>query len=138
MESFFQKFTRITNKWLWKRVDFDKVYWYQCCDFVKQTASELWYPITTHWNAIDLWKQWLWPNWKRIVKAPGLKPSAWDIVLFNIWTYWHIADADNSSDNASVWVIEQNRTATGTGLWRDAISKGRYWYGVVLGWFTHI
>lgn len=137
MESYFQKFTRIVNNWLWKRVDVDGVYGAQCVDWARQYTNEAWRPIINRGNAIELWNKGLWGNWKKVEYKPWLKPSAWDVVLFNFKPYWHIAIADNSSDWASVWVIEQNRTATGTGLWKDAISKGRYSYWVVLGWFTY-
>jgi len=138
MQSYFQKFTAITNKWIGKRCDRDGVYGAQCVDWIKQYAEESGYPVTTSWNAIDLWSKWLWDHYTKTPYKSGLFPQAGDIVIQSWPTqYWHIFVADVSNPT-NLLAIEQNaQTWNGSGKGGDAIRKHTYTYKNCLGWFTH-
>lgn len=134
MESFFQKYTRIVNSWIWKRVDVDNSMGFQCVDWVRQFTNEIGYPITNRWNAIDLWKKWLWQNY---IRRTYDVPAAWDVVCFNIGKYWHIWIATNNCRLDTLFVVEQNRTWSATWKGRDAISVWSYPRYKMLWYFTH-
>lgn len=120
-----------------KRVDFDWAYEYQCVDLIRDYAKANSYPsIKTRWNAIDLWTQWLWNNYTRVMNSMIGVPPVWAIVLYSTWTYWHIAIAWRSN---LLWVelLEQNASSwNGKWLWDDAIRVKRNYYHNCLGWFT--
>ena len=133
-------FRRITDKWLGKSIDRDRVFWAQCVDWVKQYAVEQGYPITTSGNAIDLWRSWLWPNYTRVINSANIFPKVGDIVLFSWPTkYGHIAIADEWCTTIALKVIEQNaQTGNGDGKRWNAIRKHTYDYQnpKCVGWFT--
>lgn len=100
--SIYQDILASFKKWTGKPVDFDWQYANQCVDWVKQYAKDIWYPITTYWNAKD-YVNGLWKNWKRVPEW-----QVWDIVIFPNGKYGHIAVVEKK-----IWsyldVREQNR-----------------------------
>lgn len=104
--SLYQKYLSTIKKWIWKPVDFDWYYANQCVDWAKMYAKDLWYPITTSWNAKDFVKKWLGKNWVRVTWEAWV----WDIGIQPRWTYWHIFVVE-SIKNGTLYVIEQNRDA---------------------------
>ncbi len=102
MLSLFQKHTRTIKNFLGKIVDVDKRYANQCVDWVKKYAIEIGYPITTFGNAKDFARIWLWENW-----IPTKTIAPWHIVVFNRWTYGHIAVVDKASWNR-LYTVDQN------------------------------
>ena len=120
-----------------KRVDFDWAYNYQCVDLIRDYAKKNNYPeITTRWNAIELWNKWLGNWYTRVHNTMAWVPPTWSIILYSIWTYWHIAITGRST---IVWceILEQN-WETWNGLWLgwDAITISRNFYRDCLGWFV--
>lgn len=101
------------QKMLWKRVDYDKGYSYQCVDLFKDYADKVF--------GIRFWKTWnanqIRTNKykifdKRRKKINGtLDIRQWDIIIALIWKYWHIAVIDDPSIGS---VIEQN------GSWKNS------------------
>lgn len=116
--SLYQKYLATINKWLWKEAQYDAYYNNQCTDFVKQYAKDMWYPITTFWNAKDFATIWLGKNWVRVTDDPWI----WDIVVQPRGQYGHIAVIEDIEWDTLV-VYEQNRdgkasaTSKGSPVW---------------------
>lgn len=96
------------NKRLWKRVDYDNKYGYQCVDLIKQYADEV----------LKMWRIWAIGNakdvpngsfWKKFMKIWISLENVmqWDIIVRTVWTYWHIAIVDHVLWK-KVYVLEQN------------------------------
>ena len=148
MLSAWQKFVAILNKWRWKAVDTDKVYGYQCVDWVKQFAFEQ-YGVTLKsfsWSALRWWLTWspFDSTWQRIDYKPWRIPEIWDIVFLNNTLsnpYWHVCVADNHCDYRTLHVIEQNAgSGNGSWKWTNAIRQSAFPYQNsgrwnCLGWF---
>lgn len=113
---------------LGKRIDYDKAYWYQCVDLIKQYADEcldMW-KIGAIWNAKNV------PNWTFWKKFQKMYVSLddimqWDIIVRTQWEYWHIGIVDHV-----IWqkvrVLEQNWSWKNSwnGLWQNAIRIQEY------------
>lgn len=116
-------YKEFVERWLGKRINYDKAYWYQCVDLIKQYADEcldMW-KIGAIWNAKQV------PNWNFWKKFTQLKTSLknvmqWDIIVRTQWEYWHIAIVDHIIWD-DVFVLEQNWSGknSGNGLWQNAI-----------------
>lgn len=124
------------EKWKGKRVDYDKAYWYQCVDLIKQYADEclrMW-KIWAIWNAKDVPD---WSFWKKFQKIEWMKNiMQWDIIVKTNSKYWHIAIVDHILGN-KVYVLEQNGSwkDSWSGVWANAIRIQPYnktFYQVVL------
>lgn len=128
-------YKQFKEKWLGKRIDYDKSYWYQCVDLIKQYADEvLW-----------LGKIWSIGNANRVQYSSTFKSFSklwvsnlmqWDIIIRTRWKYWHIAIVDHIL-NWRVYVLEQNGSWKNSWnwLWDNAIRVKDYpinWYDVVL------
>lgn len=133
------RFNKYKNEMSGKRIDWDKQYWFQCVDLIRDYTHTYDYPrITTYWNAIDLWKKWLWDWYKRINNSILSTPSVWDIILFNTWTYGHIAIAWRWNP---IWIeiLEQNAgNWNGNWLWDNSIRVTKNFYKNCVGWFSPI
>lgn len=122
---------------LGKRIDYDKAYWYQCVDLIKQYADEcLWmWKIWVTGNAKDV------PNWKFGKKFVTIETALedvmqWDIIVRTEWKLWHIAIVDHIIWR-TVRVLEQNGSWKNSWnwLWQNAIRIQPYklsWFNVVL------
>ena len=123
------------EKWLWKRIDYDKSYGYQCVDLIKQYADEV----------LCLGKIWAIGNANRVQYSSTFKGFSklwvkdlmqWDIIIRTKWKYWHIAIVDHIL-NWRVYVLEQNGSWKNSwnGLGDNAIRVKDYpinWYDLVL------
>jgi hypothetical protein len=95
------------EKWLWKRIDYDKSYGYQCVDLIKQYAEEV----------LGLGKIWAIGNANKVQNSSTFKSFSklwiknlmqWDIIIRTKWAYGHIAIVDHIL-NWRVYVLEQNQ-----------------------------
>ena len=124
------------DKWLWKRIDYDRAYWYQCVDLIKQYADEcLWmWKIWAIWNAKDVPN---WNFWKRFTKIVWMNDiMQWDIIVKTNSKYWHIAIVDRVVWD-KIYVLEQNGSwkNSGSGTWDNAIRVHAYdksFYQIIL------
>lgn len=112
--SLYKKYLATIKKWIWKDAQYDAYYNNMCVDWAKMYAKDLWYPITTYWNAKDFATKWLWPNWQRV----KWEPWVWDIIVQPRWEYWHIAVFQRKTWY-KIFVVEQNRDwkASSTTKW---------------------
>lgn len=121
---------------LWKRVNKDWLYWYQCVDLMRDYIDHAKYPETKNrWNAIDLWDKWLWTNYIRVNNSIFAKPPIGAIVFWKQWKYGHVAISWWSN---LLWqeVLEQNGWNGGwDGKWKNAIRLRKDFYHNCLGWF---
>lgn len=123
-------------KWLWKKIDYDWIYGFQCIDLIKQYTKEV------HW--IELWTFGgsVINGWKtsspikdkpytKILNTPDFVPIEWDIIIFNKTTsnpYWHIGIVNNAT-NKNVIILEQNGwKGSSTWILVDAIRLHSYDY----------
>ena len=124
------------DKWLWKRIDYDRAYWYQCVDLIKQYADEcLWmWKIWAIWNAKDVPN---WSFWKKFTKIVWMNDiMQWDIIVKTNSKYWHIAVVDRVVWD-KIYVLEQNGSwkNSGSGTWDNAIRVYAYkksFYQIIL------
>ena len=123
------------EKRLWKRIDYDKTYGYQCVDLIKQYADEVLHlgKIWAIWNANKVLQSALFKSFSKL-KVNDL--MQWDIIVRTRWKYGHIAIVDHIRE-WRVYVLEQNGSGKNSwnGLWENAIRVKDYsinWYDVVL------
>jgi len=150
MISQWRKMVAYVTQMLWKSVDYDKAYWNQCVDFVRDFSASNYLPIGTfNWSAINGWNSGSPFNshWQRVFYKPGLVPSEGDIVFFKTTTknkYGHVAIAWTNSTADSLTIVEQNAgDGNGDGKYADAIQIASTPYrngirGDVAGWFTYL
>lgn len=122
-------FATFKQKWLGKRVDYDKVYGFQCVDLIKQYLHEEKSLRPGAWgNAIHYWTR---PN-KEILakfdKVSGSAAKSGDVVIFktlgrdDFSGEGHIGVATGRLTATEVEVIEQNgSTGSGDGLNGNAV-----------------
>ena len=104
------------EKRLWRCIDFDKMYWYQCVDLVKQYAKEIyWVRLSTFG-----WSAYTWfenksltfdSKWKKVEHFKWNIPIAWDLIFWKPikWNpYWHVAIAWIWSTTEKLVILEQN------------------------------
>ena len=124
------------DKWLWKKIDYDNAFWYQCVDLIKLYADK----------CLGMWKIWAignakdvpdWKFWKKFTKIMWTDNlMQWDIIVKTDSKYWHIAIVDRILWD-KVYVLEQNGSGknSGSGTWANAIRVHAYnksFYQVVL------
>ena len=124
------------DKRLWKRVDYDWVYGYQCVDFAKFYIDTclLLGKVGKLGNAKDTPNAPFFADWKKIWGTNDL--MQWDIIVKTRWKYWHIAIVDRIVGD-KIYVLEQNGSGknSGSGIWNNAIRIHAYplkWYDMVL------
>lgn len=98
------------TRWLWKRVDVDKAYWYQCVDLFKHYMKNvLWINIKKSWNANEIrrnkYRCFDKNRWKFVWTKNLMQ---WDIIVSLQWQYWHIAIFDHVDNEWAIYVLEQN------------------------------
>lgn len=113
-------------KYINKRVDYDKVYGYQCVDLVKQYLHDVFAMRPKAWgNAIDYWYNTNPEILKKFDKLSTSSARKGDIVIFkgvNGNPYGHIGVADSHAGRFTVATLEQNgSTGNGSGVRNDAI-----------------
>lgn len=140
----FSKMLNSMKEMLWKRVDYDFAYWYQCVDYVRWYARSIGHPIGLFSGSAYNWFKTESPikktKWKKIVYTKNNKPSVWDIVFFDKsptnWNYWHVAVVHSVSEKSMI-VIEQNGWKwDGSWIGTDSIRSKSYTYDNVIWWFT--
>lgn len=119
-------YTEFRNKWIGKRVDYDRVYGYQCVDLVKQYMAECYGLKPASWgNAIDYWYSTNPAVLTKFERVSTTVTRAGDIVIFrgiNGNPYGHIGIADSPSGILTTATLEQNgSTGNGSGIGGDAI-----------------
>ena len=97
--------------------------WTQCVAWVKKYSQDVLGVALGSFSgsAINGWNTWnpfAWRPFSRIENSPTFIPKAWDIVFFQIGTYWHVAIVDELSTSRIMFVIEQNG-GNGDGKWKD-------------------
>ena len=110
------------KKRLWKRVDYDGSYGFQCADLAKQYISEAleFGKIGALWNAKDMPKSPFFANREKIKGTKNLMQG--DIIIRSQGKYWHVAVVDHVL-NGKVYVLEQNGSGkdSGSGLGANSI-----------------
>lgn len=105
------------NKYLWKAIDYDKVYWFQCVDLAKQYAKEnydefLWSFWGSAYSGFEnKSKTFDLTKWKRVDHFKWNIPIAWDLIFWKptSWNkYWHVWIAWVWSNTEKLFVLEQN------------------------------
>ena len=127
------------NLYLWNKVDFDKVYWYQCCDLVKDFAKKvLDAPLGgCNWSAKNLIDRNIaW--YTKTMNTPFDIPKSWSIIVWKWWPYEQYGHTAVCiyADDKNLTVLEQNAGWTGDGEWKNAIRLHKYNYDYIAGWFT--
>ena len=121
---------------LWRRIDFDKEYDYQCVDLIRDyTVTVFWKNYPTSWNAKDLWSRDWWDDYNKHTNTITFVPKVGDIVIWWNGIYWHIAVV-TEANIVSFKALEQNAwNGNGDWLGENAIREHTYYYGNVL-WFV--
>lgn len=132
------------DKYINKRIDFDKAYGYQCVDLILQYCNEV-FSISNPWvwNAKTslTWNTTLNKEFDRIDYKSGVIPLVWDVVIWNSTKtnpYWHIWIVDYWTNSSKLCVIEQN-ASKGDGSWtgKDAVTYREKSYNNVACFFRH-
>lgn len=123
------------NKWLGKRIDYDRAYWYQCVDLIKQYLDEvLWFPrVGAIGNAKNVPSTLIKKGFSKLWVSSLMQ---WDIIVRTRWSYGHIAIIDHIL-NWRIYVLEQNGSWKNSwnGVGENAIRVKDYsisWFDVVL------
>ena len=115
-------YKNFVNKRLWKRVDYDGAYWFQCADLAKLYIDEglEFGKIGALGNAKDMPKSPFFTNREKIKGMKNLMQG--DIIIRSQGKYWHVAVVDHIL-NGKVYVLEQNGSGkdSGSGLGANAI-----------------
>ena len=141
---------QFVKKYEWKVVDYDKSFWFQCLDVVRQRWKENWKP-----QAKALWARGvkffaLMPNtylvkWQEYIanniKLPNQVPLPWDVIIFSQPKLtWHIAIVLEAPKWENKLVIfEQNFWRWNSRwLWNDVCRKRTTTYRNVMWWITNV
>ena len=115
-------YKNFVNKRLWKRVDYDGSYGFQCVDLAKQYISEAleFGKIGALWNAKDMPNNPFFSSREKIKGMKNLMQG--DIIIKSKGQYGHVAVVDHIL-NGKVYVLEQNGSGkdSGSGLGANAI-----------------
>ena len=138
-------YTKFKNKWVWKSIDFDRVYWPQCIDLWKQYALECyWVPLRSFWGSAysgyENKSKTFNSQWKQIPHTAWNIPIVWDLIFWKPTKsnpYWHIAIAGIWSDTMNLVLLEQNYVAWNSphfwkGTWPAKITERKRGYN----WFA--
>lgn len=121
------------NKWLWKRIDYDKAMGFQCLDLIKEYLDVcLWmWTIWTIGNANQCYSTLM--SKYGFVKLPLKEIKQWDIIVKDDSKNGHIAIVDRSYWGKT-FVLEQNGKWWGDWLWENAIRVK--WYNC--NWWSYL
>ena len=124
------------SKYIWNRVNYDKLYWYQCVDLIRQYIKERWrkqplalWPLWCKYFAISPYHYFDINEYEWVKNRLDNKPEQWDIVIFSKpSTTGHIALVD-SANYLSLKVLEQNAGSwNGNWIGANAIKLWTYSY----------
>lgn len=117
-------YTDFKAEWLGRRIDYDRVYAYQCVDLILQYIYEKFGIASGVWgNAIDYWQHTSGALLQKFDRVQTTDCQPGDIVvLYGLAgnPYGHIGICD-SQDANNVTILEQNGAGGATGTGRDAI-----------------
>lgn len=122
-------FNQFRSEWTGKRIDWDRVYAFQCVDLILQYIYQCYGINSGVWgNAIDYWTKPSGPLLGKFYKVHSSDAQMGDIVIFK--TYGrddyqgdgHIGIATGGLNATEVEVLEQNGAGSSTGTGRDAIT----------------
>ena len=120
-------YKNFVQKRLWKKVDYDGGYWFQCTDLAKQYIDEVLgiKKIKPLWNAKDMPNNSFFSSWEKIKGTKNLMQG--DIIISSHGQYGHVAVVDHIL-NGKVYVLEQNGSGknSGSGIWANAIRIQAY------------
>lgn len=124
-------YTSFEKRWLGKRIDYDKVYEFQCVDLVKQYLYQEFRLNPGSWgNAIDYWTRTHPKILTKFKRVQTNAPKRGDVVILrgvpgrNSAKYGHIGIATGRATPTTVEILEQNgSTGNGSGEGGDAIRK---------------
>lgn len=123
------KLQEFMNKWLWKRIDVDNAYGYQCTDLSKKRAMELGIKPWTFNGAAKNADKNTFPWMKLMLPWPWNDLKPWDILQQQATAtnpYWHTGVVVRNTVDGYI-LLEQNwATWKWTWLWQDAIRTKRY------------
>ena len=115
-------YKNFAKKRLWKKVDYDKQYDYQCTDLAKQYIDEVLdiKKIWPLWNAKNMPNNPFFSSREKIKGMKNLMQG--DIIISSHGPYGHVAIVDHVL-NWKVYVLEQNGSGknSGSGIWANAI-----------------
>ena len=132
-----------------KRIDYDKVYGFQCVDQARHFAEQVHgAKIKPFWGSARAW----WQSWSPFLGLPYVRvrydwiaiPPRGAIIFFKPTKtnpYGHVA-VTGKCNNKELWVIEQNAgQGDGDGKWWDEITIRNYPYKGAkvwdcVGWFV--
>lgn len=121
-------YTNFKSEWLGRRVDYDRVYLYQCVDLILQYVYECYGLGTGVWgNAIDYWNRPSAPLLTKFDLVNTKDCQQGDIVvLYGLPgnPYGHVGICDSQSET-TVSLLEQNGYGGGNGLGRNSIGVHR-------------
>lgn len=117
-------YTSFKDEWNGRRVDYDKVYAYQCVDLIEEYCYELGF-TGVYGNAIDYANKPSPAFAQHFSRVSTGMPG--DVVVLNGLAgnpYGHIGIFDHQ-DGSGIWMLEQNAMGDGTGTGRSAIGVYR-------------
>jgi len=100
-------YLRYKREHLWKYIDADWKYGFQCMDLIRSYCEEVfWFNMWVTAQARDVNNTHTLP-WRKklIIWKDDFKK--WDIITLDLWKYWHIWIVDKT-DTTGVYVLEQN------------------------------
>jgi len=117
------------KKRLWKRVNMDWAYGYQCVDLVKFYIKDLlWYIAGKAWNANEMRAnkyKYFDKTREQIKWTKNL--MMWDVIFRWTKKWYHVAIFDHKA-NWKLYVIEQNWSGLNSGSWLWANAIREQWY----------
>lgn len=117
-------YQQFKSEWLGRRVDYDRVYAFQCVDLILQWCKQNGFPSGIWGNAIDYANAPTTTFSNNFVRVTDGSKQAGDIIVMRGLSnnpYGHIGLRDDSLDK----LLEQNGVGGGTGTGRDAIGVYR-------------
>lgn len=140
---------QIIKKYVGKHIDFDKAYWAQCVDLVRQHAKDTGHPISTFGgSALNGWltgAPFVGTQWKRVTNTTTAIPKPWDIIFLDKTPnnpYGHTAIALAGCTGSKLVILEQNAgtgNGDGKGANKTRIAEIKYndkARGICLGWYS--
>lgn len=112
-------------EWTGRRVDYDRVYSFQCVDLILQWCYENGIPSGVWGNAIDYANKPTAVFSQKFARVSDYQPGD-VVVLYGLSgnPYGHIGLFDHK-DASGIWLLEQNALGGGNGLGKNAIGVYR-------------
>ena len=100
-------YLRYKREYIWKFVDMDWAYGYQCMDLIRSYCKEV--------HGFNMWRtpqardvnntHTLPGRQQLVIRQDDLKRG--DIIILDLWKYWHIGIVDRT-DATGIYILEQN------------------------------